>query len=254
MNSVKRRLSATALLFLGQEKASSIDLYLAAWTGSAKIISLRDGAEVDITSPDASGTTAIHLAVWNMHNNVKYPTRRRTRDIADYVSTQNEDLYSALHLAAWNDDGKMITRLLEAGAEISAKDKNGLTPLHWAARLGNNQAIHVLIRSGADVDIRDKQGWQPIQLAEIHGQNVAMSSILSQTQIKRIELANMERTRNARAPVAPGWPGPPPPARTIERLPAPARPPSRDNISANSHAGEPPKNGLQKVRVTGKAL
>jgi ankyrin repeat protein len=171
------------------------------------------------------------------------------------VSAQNRDLVFALHLAAWNDDGEMIKRLLEAGAEISVQDKNGLTPLHWAARHGNIKAIDVLISFGADVDIRDHQGWQPIQLAEIHGQ-IAAVSILSHTRMKRVEL-EMGRTRIATPVIAkPVWQEStrtPPPARTIESLAAPAGPPSRDNASANSHAGERPI-GSQKARVTGKAL
>ena len=230
MNSVKRALSATVFLLLAEMTFSIDFIYFAAWIGNVEIIDAKIREGVGIT-PDASGTTALHLAVWNMHDDV-VNYLLHTRDIKTWVSAQNQDLYSALHLATWNDDGGMIKRLLEAGAKISVQDRNGLTPLHWAARHGNIEAIRVLISSGADIDIRDKQGWQPIHQAEIHGQPVAMG-ILSQARMKRVEEIDTRR-----AQVGPT-----------------ARMGSRENGSANSHPGEPPKNdGSQKVRVTGKAI
>jgi len=234
MNSVKRRLSAIAPLFLGQEKTSTssndFKLTLAAWTGIAgNIRGVWAVASADITN--ASGSTSVlALAVWNMHDDVVISLLRSPmRDFPPRVYRQ--DPYSALHLAAWNDDGGMIKRLLEVGAEISAQDKNGLTPLHWAARYGNIEAIRVLISSGADVDIRDHEGWPPIQLAEIHGQIDAMG-ILSQARMKRFEEMDT----------------------TLAQVDPTTRIGSRENGSANSHPEELPKNGSQKVRVTGKSL
>jgi hypothetical protein len=256
MNSVKRSLSGTALLFLGPEKTPAPnDLYLSAWTGSGYIASDWPGENAQVPVPDPFGTTALHLAVWNMHDEVVKYLLIGTRKEA-WVSWPNQDLVFALHLAAWNDDGEMIERLLEAGAEISVQDKNGLTPLHWAARHGNIKAIDVLVSSGADVDIRDKQGWQPIHQAEIHGQPVAIG-ILSYVQ-KRVEERRIDARRSTPPRIALSLPVPtpfPPPGRTTPPVRPPARPPpNRDNGAAQSHVGEPPKDGSRKVRVTGKVL
>jgi hypothetical protein len=187
-----------------------------------------------------------------MHDDVvKYLLRGKPPK--NEVCVQNEDLYSALHFAAWNDDGGMIEMLLDAGADISAKDKNGLTPLHWAARQGNIKAIDVLLVSGADGSIYDKQGWRPMDLAEIHGQIAAMN-ILPYPQMNRLELRSVTLPVIA-TPGSPGQTSMPPPATTIGRLLFPARPPpNRDNGTAQSHVGEPPKDVLRHVRVKGKVL
>jgi len=50
------------------------------------------------------------------------------------------------------DQRKQLERLLKAGADIHATDKNGVTALHHAVRFRSPAAVEVLIKHGANVN------------------------------------------------------------------------------------------------------
>ncbi len=60
---------------------------------------------------------------------------------------------------------KTIERLLAAGADIHASDKNGATPLHRAVRTRCATAVRCLLEAGAEPTLRNKSGSTPFHLA-----------------------------------------------------------------------------------------
>ncbi len=54
----------------------------------------------------------------------------------------------------------MVKYLIEAGADVSAKDYNGMTPLHYISIVSKPQypIIVLLLINGADINARDKEG------------------------------------------------------------------------------------------------
>jgi hypothetical protein len=76
---------------------------------------------------------------------------------------------SPLHIAAngaYPGRVEIVRLLIEAGADIHARDDEGRTPLRWAS--GEDTAL-VLIRAGADVTAKDDKGvraWPPEPPAE----------------------------------------------------------------------------------------
>jgi hypothetical protein len=60
---------------------------------------------------------------------------------------------------------KTIRRLLDAGADINAPDKNGATPLHRAVRTRCAAAVRCLLEAGCDPTLRNKPGSTPFHLA-----------------------------------------------------------------------------------------
>ena len=59
----------------------------------------------------------------------------------------------------------MIGCLLESGAEVHARDKNGATPLHRAVRTRCAAAVRCLLDAGSDPAKKNKSGSTPFHLA-----------------------------------------------------------------------------------------
>ena len=55
--------------------------------------------------------------------------------------------------------------MIDAGADVNAKNKYGLTPLHWVVVAGNAEMISVLIKAGANVHAKNKYGLTPLHSA-----------------------------------------------------------------------------------------
>ena len=49
-------------------------------------------------------------------------------------------------------DLEVVRFLIVKGADVNAKDDNGLTPLHWSAREGHLEVVQALIKSGSNFD------------------------------------------------------------------------------------------------------
>jgi|GEM_PF-4658361 len=65
------------------------------------------------------------------------------------------------------EDAKSCKALLEGGADVNAKDKDGRTALICAARRENLEVCALLAERGADVNIRDKDGISVLEEATI---------------------------------------------------------------------------------------
>jgi ankyrin repeat protein len=64
---------------------------------------------------------------------------------------------TALHyVAAYRNDERPARLLLGAGADLNARDLNGITPLQWAIVSGSEKVARVLLEQGADVNNIDK--------------------------------------------------------------------------------------------------
>jgi len=68
--------------------------------------------------------------------------------------------------AAVGGTPEIVAALLDAGANIEARDEGGETPLHKAAGYGSLGTVAALIAAGADPKARAKDGSLPAVLAE----------------------------------------------------------------------------------------
>jgi len=68
------------------------------------------------------------------------------------------------------DSVESAVLLIENGAEINARDKNGWTALIWAAVECSTSSAKMLIDRGADVTVHDKLGYTALMFeARLHG-------------------------------------------------------------------------------------
>ncbi|XP_013400021.1 titin isoform X4 [Lingula anatina] len=59
----------------------------------------------------------------------------------------------------------MVTLLLDSGADVEARTKDGLTPLHCSARSGHDQVTDLLLERGAPYSAKTKNGLTPLHMA-----------------------------------------------------------------------------------------
>jgi len=73
---------------------------------------------------------------------------------------------SALHAAAAFGYTKVAVALIEGGADVNQKDKEGQTPLHMAALFCYPKIAQALLNNGADKTIKDNDGQTALEMVE----------------------------------------------------------------------------------------
>jgi tetratricopeptide (TPR) repeat protein len=75
------------------------------------------------------------------------------------VNVKGERGSTALHMATYTRDKRIVQRLLEVnGLDINATNASGLTALHSCVKQNNLDCAKRLVRAGADWDIKDRSG------------------------------------------------------------------------------------------------
>ncbi|CAI8050345.1 Ankyrin repeat domain-containing protein 29 [Geodia barretti] len=103
--------------------------------------------------------------------------RRDVEMVKRLVSTMAVDINSrtaltgetALIIASFKGDVKIVCLLLEAGEDLNITDKNGRTPLFWASSRGHIAVVKILLENGADTSICRKGGASPVYVASLNG-------------------------------------------------------------------------------------
>jgi uncharacterized protein len=115
---------------------------------------------VDVNTPEADGTTALHWAVEGDHAELVQLLLRAGAS----VNAANRYGVTPLWLACTNGSAATVVLLLKAGADPNTALPEGETVLMTAARTGRLDAVKALVEAGAAVNARE--GW--------HGQTALM--------------------------------------------------------------------------------
>lgn len=105
---------------------------------------------------------AIHDMIASLHYDekmvVKHVNRYNANIINNYGSTP-------LHYACISQRGEVVRRLIEAGADIDARDKSGRAPLMIACRNCKMEIIDILLDNGANVHLENDKGNTAVSVA-----------------------------------------------------------------------------------------
>jgi ankyrin repeat protein len=107
----------------------------------------------DVNEADATGTTALHNAVWAGD---PVTTDLLIRAGAN-VSAANAFGITPAYIASEQGNAALLRRLLDAGADANTVDANGDTLLMAAVRTGAVDAVTLLIERGARVDTAEPE-------------------------------------------------------------------------------------------------
>lgn len=69
-----------------------------------------------------------------------------------------------LHIASYQALSGVVHVLIEHGADVNARNKDGRTPLHFAVLHGNIKIAKLLIEAGSNLEVADIAGTRPIDI------------------------------------------------------------------------------------------
>jgi 26S proteasome non-ATPase regulatory subunit 10 len=105
------------------------------------------------------------------------------------INAKDQDFHSLLHCTAYYGQADSVRLLLNHRADVDKADEYGLTSLHYAATSGRTAVIKILLKHGADINKAAKNGEMPLLLAVGNGHAAVVTLLLNHgAQINGINL------------------------------------------------------------------
>lgn len=155
-------------------------LLLAAFSGSKWALSPLIEAGVDLFKTDAKNNYVLHLASASMRDGVSGgdiidALLSARSELKSIIREKNEDGHTCVTLAAANGDTQALKILLSEGGSA---ESSGYSPLCYAVLAGSLESVSLLIQHGANVNDRSKDGLAAISIAAKNGHLEIMRVLL----------------------------------------------------------------------------
>jgi len=123
----------------------------------------------------AGGLTAVHFAAENSHTEIM---KFFVNQMPSACQLKDDNGWTALHYAA-KKDFEMVNILLQAGADVEARNNDGNTALHLASASGNTGICGRLLEAGPmSLAAINNYGAQPLHHASMFGRILAVEILL----------------------------------------------------------------------------
>ncbi|MCO5731277.1 ankyrin repeat domain-containing protein [Rhizobium sp. SSA_523] len=114
---------------------------------------------------DAAAVAAFHDAVQSGNLDLARSMLAADSSLATSVGAYG---FQPVHLLDMYFDANLLDLLLAAGADINARNDEGVTLLHIVT---DPDAVPLLVQRGADLEARDARGWTPLIMQANNQQN-----------------------------------------------------------------------------------
>lgn len=139
-------------------------LFMASRIGNLEIVKkiFEQYKNIDVNIADEFDNSPLHEAT--KYNNVDVVEYLIINEGAE-VNAKNKDGRTALHVAIEENNFEIASLLILHGA-ICVKDNEGRTPIHLAVLNKRYNILNLFILAEYDIDIKDNKGMTPLDLAK----------------------------------------------------------------------------------------
>lgn len=153
------------------DEKGQVGLYLALRDGSFQVAERLVGhPDLKVDAVNAANETPLMMAA--LRGNVAWAQRLLERG-----AQLHREGWTPLHYASSGPEPKLVSLLLDRGAEIEARSPNGTTPLMMAARYGAFDAAERLLARGADPRARNDLGLSAADFARQGGREALAAQL-----------------------------------------------------------------------------
>jgi ankyrin repeat protein len=156
-----RNFSAIDLL---KRHKPTLDFFEAACIGDLNTINqILDTTHDHLNSFSPDGFTALGLATF--FGNFQVVKQLLDKGANPNTASNNSFKVAPIHSACAISAVDLAELLINHGANVNAKQMNGVTPLHSAAHIGQTKLAKLLIDHGADIHAKTDNGQTPLLMA-----------------------------------------------------------------------------------------
>ena len=137
-----------------------LDLHAAIYMKDFKTIKrhIEAGSDLNVPDPTFGSSPLISATFLDVAEAVKLLI-----DAGADLNSKNKEGSTALHTAAAFGKTEIANMLMDAGADLNVQNNEGSTPLHTSAFFCHTDIVKILLKKGADKSIKNKYNQTPYE-------------------------------------------------------------------------------------------
>ena len=147
--------------------------------GSDSINGLPAQTQAEVPVESKSRTTAVESLHDAAREGDTALLKRLLENGVDIEEVAGKYLERPIHVAAWKGHRYIVESLLNRGANIEAKNKDGCTALIAAARKGHRSTVECLLNRGVNIEAKDDNGHTALSAAAWYGHKSIVECLLN---------------------------------------------------------------------------